>query len=175
MRRGSNSGYTGAREATAGKRICQKSRREAQEPARLHLRDNGAAARAGRTLRRGTGIHHQLARSLKLRDLHAIAAGTDGRRAARVRARRKGARVTQEVQGPGLINRGLRAPFPYKELSVKLQAASKPQALTKLQAASAKLQATSHKQQAPGCSCLDKVSGIADLGSLLRYTCLLGA
>ena len=80
--------------------------------ARLHLRDNGAAARAGRTLRRGTGIHHQLARSLKLRDLHAIAAGTDGRRAARVRARRTGARVTQEVQGSGLINRGLRAPFP---------------------------------------------------------------
>ena len=69
-----------------------------------------------------------------------------------------------------ITNRGLRAPSPgYR---IKLQAASKPQARTKLQAASDELQATSHKQQAPGSRPLDKVSGTVDRGSLLRYTCL---
>ena len=87
--------------------------REAQEPARLRLRDDPAAAGAGRPVRRGAGMHHGLASSLKLRDLHAIAAGPDGRRASGVRARRTGARVPQEIQGPGLINRGLRAPTPH--------------------------------------------------------------
>ena len=77
--------------------------REAQEPARLRLWDDPAAARAGRPVGRGAGMHHQLARSLKLRDLYAIAAGPDGRGASGVRARRTGARVPQEeVQGSGL-------------------------------------------------------------------------
>jgi hypothetical protein len=69
-----------------------------------------------------------------------------------------------------ITNRALRGPSP--RYRIKLQAASKPQARTKLQAASAKLQATSHKQQAPGSRPLDKVSGCVDRGSLLRYTCL---
>jgi hypothetical protein len=148
---------------------------EAQEPARLRLWDDPAAARAGRPVRRGAGMHHQLAASFKLRGLHAIAAGPDGRGASGVRARRTGARVPQEeVQGPGLINRGLRAPTPRNKLqaasykrqatSGKLQAASSP-AQTKHQAASDKLQAPSRKLQAPGPQHLHKVSGSVARGS----------
>jgi len=125
-------------------------RNEAQEPARLRLRDDPAAAGAGRPIRRGAGMHHGLASSLKLRDLHAIAAGPDGRGASGVRARRTGARVPQEVQGPGLINRGLRAPTPRNKLqaaSYKRQAASSKFSSSG-QAASGKRQAASSKPQA---------------------------
>ena len=76
-----------------------------------------------------------------------------------------------------LITGGLSKPskmpgYVREATSVKLQAASKPQARTKHQASSGKLQASSRKQQAPGSRPLDKVSGTVDRGSLLRYTCL---
>jgi len=87
---------------------------QAQEPARLRLWDGAAAARARRPVGRGAGMQHQLARSTKLRDLHAAVPGPDGRDASRVRVRRTGARVAQEIQDPGLINRGPRAPSPIK-------------------------------------------------------------
>ena len=145
---------------------------QAQEPARLRLWDGAAAARAGRPVGRRAGMQHQLAAGAKLRDLHAAVPGPDGRRASGVRARRKGARVSQEeVQGSGLINRGLRAPSPYKEASFKLQATSDklqaagPLVRTKPQAASDKLQAPSRKQQAPGQRLPHKVSGIVARGS----------
>ena len=89
--------------------------REAQEPARLRLWDGGTAAGAGRPLRRGAEVYHGLARSAKLRHLYAIAAGTDGRVASRVRVRGTGERVPQEIQGPGLTDRGLRAPTPHQK------------------------------------------------------------
>ena len=129
----------------------RRFRNEAQEPARLRLRDDPAAAGAGRPVRRGAGMHHGLASSAKLRHLYAIAAGPDGRGASGVRARRTGARVPQEeVQGPGgtvLTDRGLRAPALGS--GVKLQAASykRQAASNKLsiepQASSCKLQASS--------------------------------
>ena len=92
----------------------QSSGSEVQEPARLRLRDGGTAALAGRTLRRGGEVHHTVATGAELRHLYAAAAGPDGRGAAGVRVRRAGARISQkEVQGSGLINRGLRAPSPH--------------------------------------------------------------
>ena len=101
-------------------RKIRRFRNEAQEPARLqHQLVNSGAARAGRPVRRGAGMHHQLARSLKLRHLHAAATGPDGRQASSGGWRNgryhsdQGTKVhgpQEEVQGSGLINRGLRAP-----------------------------------------------------------------
>ena len=145
-------------------KATQSFRTEAQEPARLRLWDDPAAARAGRPVRRGAGMHHQLARSLKLRHLHAAATGPDGRQASSGGWRNgryhsdQGTKVhgpQEEVQGSGLINRGLRAPSPYKEASGKLQAASCKQQVLQLrpsrkrQATSCKLQAASSKLQGP--------------------------
>jgi hypothetical protein len=146
------------------------NRREIQEPACVRLWDGPTAARAGRPVRRGTGMHYQLASGAKFRHLHAAAAGPDGSCAAG--AGRAGSRVSQEeVQGSGLINRGLRAPSPYKEASFKRQAtsgklqAAGPLVRPKPQAASDKLQAPSRKQQAPGQRLPHKVSGIVARGS----------
>jgi hypothetical protein len=95
---------------------------EAQEPARLRLWDDPAAARAGRPIRRGAGMHHGLASSAKLRHLYAIAAGPDGRQASsggwrngryHSDQRTKVHGPQEEIQGPGLTDRGLRAPTPY--------------------------------------------------------------
>jgi len=122
-------------------RKIRRFRNEAQEPARLRLWDDPAAARAGRPVGRGAGMHHQLARSLKLRDLYAAVPGTDGREASSGGWRNgcyhsdQGTKVhgpQEEVQGSGLINRGLRAPSTWKQgsgikrqaTSVKRQAAS---------------------------------------------------
>ena len=124
---------------------AQRPGSEVHEPTRLRLRDGGTAAGAGRPLQRGREVHHGLASSSKLRDLHAAAAGTDGRVASRVRVRGTGERVPQEVQVQGqrqsiqITDRGLRAPTPRN----KLQAPS-----CKLQAPSDKHQATSCKRQA---------------------------
>ena len=97
---------------TSRKIRCSGS--EVQEPARMHCWDGPTAARAGRSLRRGDGLQHQLARRAKLRHPHTAAAGTDGRGASRVRVKGAVGRGSQEeVQGPGLINRGLRAPSPH--------------------------------------------------------------
>ena len=96
-------------------KTTQSFGREAQEPARLRLWDGGTAARAGRPVRRGAGMHHGLASSAKLRHLYAIASGPDGRGASGIRSRRAGTRVPQEIQGPGLTDRGLRAPTPHQK------------------------------------------------------------
>jgi len=115
----------------------QSSRSEVQEPARLRLWDDPAAARAGRPVGRGAGMHHQLATGAELRHLYAAAAGPDGRGAAGVCVRRAGARISQkEVQGSGLINRGLRAPAIWDQGS-----SLKAQVIHRLQA-----QATSYPQ-----------------------------
>ena len=166
---------------TINKRITYDNRRKIQEAARLRLWDSPAVARAGRPLRRGTGVHHQLATGAELRHLHAAAAGPDGRRASRGGVRNgcyhsdQGAKVhrsQKEVQGSGLINRGLRAPAIWDQessdkpqaTSGKLQAAG-PLVRTKPQAASDKLQAPSRKLQAPGLRLPHKVSGIVARGS----------
>ena len=150
---------------------------EAQEPARLRLWDDPAAARAGRPVRRGAGMHHGLASSLKLRDLYAIAAGPDGRQASSGGWRNgryhsdQGTKIhgpQEEIQGPGLINRGLRAPTPRNKLqaaSRKLQAASCKQQVLQLRP-SRKRQATSCKLQAASC----KLQGP---GSLIKYRAAL--
>ena len=133
----------------------QSFRNEAQEPARLRLWDDPAAARARRPVGQGAGMQRQLARSAKLRHLYAIAAGPDGRRASSGRWRNgyhysdQGTKVhgpQEEVQGSGLTDRGLRAPAIWNQgSSSKLQASSgKQQAFDrapsiKLQAASVKL------------------------------------
>ena len=105
--------------------------REAQEPARLRLWDDPAAARAGRPIRRGAGMHHGLASSVKLRHLHAAAAGPDGRQASsggwrngryHSDQRTKVHGPQEEIQGPGLTDRGLRAPD--RGTGIKLQASS---------------------------------------------------
>ena len=128
---------------------------QAQEPARLRFWDGAAAARAGRSVGRRSGMQHQLARSLKLRDLHAAVPGSDGRDAS------------SEV-----INRGLRAPTPY---TINAQALKRQGAST--QAAGAQAPRGSRAQgrrrasrgsQAPGPWPLDKVSGSAARGSRLR-------
>ena len=105
-------------------KATQSSGREAQEPSRLHCWDGPTAARAGRPVRRGAGLQHQLAAGAKLRHPHTAAAGPDGSCAAG--AGRAGARVSQEeVQGSGLINRGLRAPAIWNQgSSCKQQATS---------------------------------------------------
>jgi hypothetical protein len=119
---------------------AQSLRNEVHEPTCLRLWDGGTAAGAGRPLQRGREVHHGLASSSKLRDLHAAAAGTDGRGASRVRVRGTGERVPQEVQVQGqrqsiqITDRGLRAPD--RESGIKNQAAS------------GKQQASSYKQQA---------------------------
>ena len=102
-------------------RKIRRFRNEAQEPARLRLWNDPAAARAGRPVRRGPGMFPWLARSLKLRDLYAAVTGTDGRGASSGGWRNgcyhsdQGTKVhgpQKEIQGSGLINRGLRAPSP---------------------------------------------------------------
>jgi hypothetical protein len=113
-------------------KATQSFRTEAQEPARLRLWDDPAAARARRPVGQGAGMQRQLARSAKLRHLHAAAAGPDGRGASGIRSRRAGTRIPQEIQGPGLTDRGLRAPaiwnqgssYKQQATSVKRQAAS---------------------------------------------------
>ena len=106
---------------------AQSFRTEAQEPARLRLWDDPAAARARRPVGQGAGMQRQLARSAKLRHLYAIAAGPDGRRASSGGWRNgyhysdQGTKIhgSQEVQGQRqsiqIINRGLRAPTPHQK------------------------------------------------------------
>ena len=115
-------------------RATQSFGSEAQAAARQHQLVSSGAARAGRPVRRGAGMHHQLARSAKLRHLHAAAAGPDGRQASSGGWRNgryhsnQGTKVhgpQEEVQGSGLINRGLRAPAIWDQgSSCKQQAAS---------------------------------------------------
>ena len=114
-------------------RKIRRFRNEAQEPARQHQLVSAGAARAGRPdatshRRRGerrAGYTNQLARSAKLRHLHAAAAGPDGRQASSSGWRNgyhysdQGTKIhgSQEVQGQRqsiqIINRGLRAPTPH--------------------------------------------------------------
>jgi len=133
---------------------------QAQKPARLRLWDGPAAAGAGRPVGRRAGMQHQLARSLKLRDLHAAVPGPDGRCASSGGWRNgyhysdQGTKIhgsQEEVQGPGLINRGLRAPTPRNKRQVasyKRQAASSKFSSRSDQAPSGKRQAASSKPQA---------------------------
>ncbi len=138
---------------------------EAQGATRQHQLVSSGAARAGRPVRRGAGMHHQLARSAKLRHLHAADPVPDGREASSGGWRNgryhsdQGAKVhrsQKEVQDSGLINRGLRAPAIWDQgSSYKLQAASCKQQVLQLryrfkrQATSCKLQAASSKLQGP--------------------------
>ena len=166
---------------TINKRITYDNRRKIQEAARLRLWDSPAVARAGRPLRRGTGVHHQLATGAELRHLHAAAAGPDGRRASRGGVRNgcyhsdQGAKVhrsQKEVQGSGLINRGLRAPSPH---TTNAQALKRQGSSTQAAGAQAPRgsraqgrRRASHGSQAPGPWILDKVSWLSARGSQSR-------
>ena len=170
-------------------RKIRRFRNEAQEPARQHQLVSAGAARAGRPdatshRRRGerrAGYTNQLARSAKLRHLHAAAAGPDGRQASSGGWRNgyhysdQGTKIhgsQEEIQGPGLTDRGLRAPTPH---TINTQALKRQGAST--QAAGAQAPRGSRAQgrrrasrgsQAPGPWPLDKVSGSAARGSRLR-------
>ena len=111
-------------------KATQSSGSEAQAATRQHQLVSAGAARAGRPdatshRRRGerrAGYTNRLARSAKLRHLHAADPVPDGRQASSGGWRNgryhsnQGTKVhgpQKEVQGSGLINRGLRAPFPH--------------------------------------------------------------
>ena len=135
---------------TINKRITHDTTRkirrfgsEAQEPARERkLYNSGATGAAGGRRRLGPRV--------KLRHLHAAAAGTDGRGAPRARSQTLQAGCGRTARSQ-VINRGLRAPSPRNKnqaTSYKRQAASSKFSSRSDQASSGKRQAASSKPQA---------------------------
>ena len=170
-------------------KATQSSGSEAQETARQHQLVSSEAARAGRPdatshrrrSGRRAGYTKRLARSAKLRHLHAADPVPDGRQASSGGWRNgryhsdQGTKVhgpQEEVQGSGLINRGLRAPSPH---TTNAQALKRQGSSTQAAGAQAPRgsraqgrRRASHGSQAPGPWIPDKVSGSAARGSQSR-------
>ena len=152
----------------------QSSGSEAQAAARQHQLVSSGAARAA-------GGRGRLARSAKLRHLHAADPVPDGREASSGGWRNgryhsdQGTKVhgpQEEVQGSGLINRGLRAPSPHTTNAQALKRqGSRAQAAGAQAPRDSRAQGrrrASHGSQAPGPWILDKVSWLSARGSQSR-------